>query len=270
MTTQVPATKTPQQTAIDAIKSAAVGRLAQKKPDVKDSSPTEEPEEPSEEPKQSPETPRGHGDAKTEEDDRIPYKRFIESNEAYKAEKARRETVEAELSSLKKKERTDVSAILEQIETKKPKGFDDWDMTKQGAWVSQKVAEQVSEDQFEDQFNGMLPDLKAAATQIRVQRQLGVSVTAEQADALSAIQDDFPKMTPSEAMAVAKMRNPDLFPADGKSKRPPVSHSVQEPRGGKSEPSARDDRGQYSSSRLPTRGEGIEAIAKAIFGKKKR
>lgn len=176
-----------------------------------------------------------------------------------KSETAEKEKLIRELGTLREQlSDAEDGDVIGDLAKKKPKGYDDWPLDRQNAWLASTVAKDVSEKRFGD----LMPYLKTAATQIKVSKALGVNLTTEQAEAISEVLDDAPRLTPEEAMVVANSRNGELFKAQGGGKKLPASHSVVDPqRGGKSEPRSRDDRGKFIDKLSEGRPGSVKQLA---------
>lgn len=210
---------------------------ADTEPDARPS-PEEDTQAPEAEPK-SKAASRGEQDEDDgEEQASIPHHRFKKVNEALKAERELRKAAEQELARRKQTENED--ALVGILEKKKPKGFDDWEPARQTAWVSREVAKET----VESRESWERPYLRAAATQLRVQKETGFSPDASQATVIADVLDTNPRLTTRQALLVAADSHPDLFPASGSKK--PASHSVLDPAKGGRAPATRDEKGRFA------------------------
>jgi len=180
----------------------------------------------------------------------IPYDKFVarlsKEQSKLKSEKERGDKLERELADLRTKaEKARDSKEIEELlaPERKPKNYDDLSVEEQVVWMARQSAKQTVAQELGD----YLPDVKSVAMQRRIAKALGSSISQDQAEAISSVLDEAPRLSPQDALVLAKNRNPELF-GEQKGKALPPSHSVNEPKGGRTEPPVRDDHGRYVES----------------------
>lgn len=180
---------------------------------------------------QEPETPEPASE------DRIPYDRFQQVNEQRKAAEAELEQLRADLEEResKLKDMTRERALEEVLQGGgRPEEYDEWDLDRQHAWLSKRIARLEAEAvALPQELQG---ELKRMALEYGVSKT-HPDLSRDQVAAVSDVVAEFrAKIQPEEALLLAQSRNPDLFAegakADSGSKVEPPSmpaSSVSQP-----------------------------------------
>ena len=192
----------------------------------------------------------------------VPLRHLLEERAAKKAALSEKEALAKKVADLEAR-LTAKSTAEKTGDMELPADYAEWEPIKQQAWVAAWVMEQKLNTRL---GKDGLQRIATFEVQSNLERS-GVRVTQPQAESVDRVLREMPSLSATEALAVAKVRDAEVF-ASGANGAPPPSHMVSTPQSGPRNTSTKMTPDEVTKQMLatPTRG-GREALARAFIAK---